>query len=112
MPFASLRDAESTGFGISRAVEDETGKSAAIAGAHTENLRSGFVMSEQSISDGKNNFTHFFVFMNRFYSCTFKVSMKVIKVKIHKIFTRNNHNFTIFKNEFYISKIRHLYPPK
>ena len=59
MPFASLRDAESTGFGISRAVEDESGKSAAIAGAHTENLRSGFVMSEQSISDEKNNFTHF-----------------------------------------------------
>ena len=59
MPFASLRDAESTGFGISRAVEDDSGKSAAIAGAHTENLRSGFVMSEQSISDEKNNYTHF-----------------------------------------------------
>ena len=59
MPFAALRDAESTGFGISRAMEDETGKSAAIGGAHTENLRSGFVMSEQSISDEKNNFTHF-----------------------------------------------------
>lgn len=59
MPFASLRETESTGFGISRAVEDETGKSAAIAGAHTENLRSGFVMSEEGISDEKNNFTHF-----------------------------------------------------
>ena len=59
MPFASLRDAESTGFGISRAVEDDSGKSAAIAGAHTENLRSGFVMSEESISDEKNNYTHF-----------------------------------------------------
>ncbi len=59
MPFASLRDAESTAFGISRAVEDDTGKSAAIAGAHTENLRSGFVMSEESIADEKNNFTHF-----------------------------------------------------
>ena len=59
MPFASLRETESTGFGISRAVEDETGKSAAIAGAHTENLRSGFVMSEESISDEKNNYTHF-----------------------------------------------------
>lgn len=59
MPFASLRDAESTGFGISRAVEDDSGKSAAIAGAHTENLRAGFVMSEQSISDEKNNYTHF-----------------------------------------------------
>ena len=59
MPFASLRETESTGFGISRAVEDESGKSAAIAGAHTENLRSGFVMSEESISDEKNNYTHF-----------------------------------------------------
>ena len=59
MPFASLREAESTGFGISRAVEDDSGKSAAIAGAHTENLRSGFVMSEESISDEKNNYTHF-----------------------------------------------------
>ena len=59
MPFASLRETESTGFGISRAVEDETGKSAAIAGAHTENLRGGFVMSEESISDEKNNYTHF-----------------------------------------------------
>lgn len=59
MPFASLRDAESTGFGLSRATEDDTGKSAAIVGAHTGNLRSGFVMSEESIADEKNNFTHF-----------------------------------------------------
>lgn len=59
MPFASLRETESTGFGIARAVEDETGKSAAIAGAHTENLRSGFMMSEDSISDEKSNYTHF-----------------------------------------------------
>ncbi|MBR2646924.1 MAG: ACT domain-containing protein [Clostridia bacterium] len=59
MPFASLREAESTAFGISRAMEDDSGKSAAIAGAHAENLRSGFVMSEESISDEKNNFTHF-----------------------------------------------------
>ena len=59
MPFAALREAESTGFGITRAVEDESGKSAAIAGAHTENLRSGFVMSEECISDEKNNYTHF-----------------------------------------------------
>jgi prephenate dehydratase len=59
IPFASLRETESTGFGIARAVEDETGKSAAIAGAHTENIRSGFVMSEESISDEKNNYTHF-----------------------------------------------------
>ncbi len=59
MPFASLRETESTGFGISRAMEDETGKSAAIAGAHIENLRGGFVMGEECISDEKNNFTHF-----------------------------------------------------
>lgn len=59
MPFAALRDTESTGFGVTRAMEDESGKSAAIAGAHTENLRSGFVMSEESIADEKNNFTHF-----------------------------------------------------
>ena len=59
MPFASLRETESTGFGVSRAMDDETGKSAAIAGAHTENLREGFVMSEESISDEKNNYTHF-----------------------------------------------------
>ncbi len=59
MPFASLRETESTGFGLSRAMEDETGKSAAIAGAHTESLRAGFVMGEESIADEKNNFTHF-----------------------------------------------------
>jgi prephenate dehydratase len=59
MPFASLRDAESTKFGLARAMEDDTGKSAAIVGAHTENLRKGFVMSAESITDEKNNFTHF-----------------------------------------------------
>ena len=59
MPFASLRETESTGFGIARAMEDESGKSAAIAGAHTENLRSGFVMGTECISDEKNNYTHF-----------------------------------------------------
>ncbi len=59
MPFASLRETESTGFGISRAMEDESGKSAAIAGAHIENLRSGFVMGKACISDEKNNYTHF-----------------------------------------------------
>ena len=59
MPFASLRDAESTAFGLARAMEDDTGKSAAIVGAHTENLRKGFVKSEESIADEKNNFTHF-----------------------------------------------------
>jgi prephenate dehydratase len=59
IPFAALRETESTGFGISRAMEDDTGKSAAIAGAHTENLRAGFVVSEQSIADEKNNYTHF-----------------------------------------------------
>lgn len=59
MPFASLRETESTGFGLTRAMEDDSGKSAAIAGAHTENLRAGFVMSEQSISNESNNFTQF-----------------------------------------------------
>ncbi len=60
LPFASLRETESTGFGISRAMEDETGKSAAIAGAHVEeSLRGGFVMGEECISDEKNNYTHF-----------------------------------------------------
>ncbi len=59
MPFASLRETESTGFGISRAMEDESGKSAAIAGSHIENLRNGFVMGEECISDEKNNYTHF-----------------------------------------------------
>ena len=59
MPFAALRETESTGFGLAKALEDESGKSAAIVGAHTENLRDGFVMSETSIADEKNNFTHF-----------------------------------------------------
>lgn len=59
LPFASLRETESTAFGLSRAMEDTSGKSVAIVGAHTENLRSGFVMSEESISDEKNNYTHF-----------------------------------------------------
>ena len=59
MPFASLREVESTGFGLTRAMEDDTGKSAAIAGAHTEKLRGGFVLSEECISDEKNNFTRF-----------------------------------------------------
>ena len=59
MPFAALRETESTGFGIARAMEDETGKSAAIAGAHTENLRSGFVLGKACISDEVNNFTQF-----------------------------------------------------
>lgn len=59
MPFASLKETESTGFGVCKAMEDDSGKSAAIAGAHTEHLREGFVMSEECISDEKNNFTHF-----------------------------------------------------
>ncbi len=59
MPFASLRETESTAFGVARAMEDETGKSAAIAGAHTENLRGGFLLGKTSISDEPNNFTHF-----------------------------------------------------
>jgi prephenate dehydratase len=59
LPFASFRETESTAFGLSRAMEDPSGKSVAIVGAHTENLRGGFVMSEESISDEKNNYTHF-----------------------------------------------------
>ncbi len=59
MPFASLRETESTGFGLSRAMEDESGKSAAIVGSHIENLRVGFVMGTECISDEKNNYTHF-----------------------------------------------------
>lgn len=59
LPFASLRETESTGFGLSRAYEDESGKSACIVGAHTEILRSGFVMDAECISDEKQNYTHF-----------------------------------------------------
>ena len=40
-------------------MEDESGKSAAIAGVHFCRLRKGFVMSEESIADEKQNFTHF-----------------------------------------------------
>ena len=59
MPFASLRETESTAFGLTRAMEDETGKSAAIVGSHCTGLRRGFVMSEESVADEKNNYTHF-----------------------------------------------------
>lgn len=59
LPFAALREAESTAFGLSKAMEDDTGKSAAVVGSHVENLRNGFVMSEESIADENNNFTHF-----------------------------------------------------
>ena len=59
MPFASLRETESTAFGLTKAMEDESGKSAAIAGAHAVRLRNGFVMGEECISDEKRNFTHF-----------------------------------------------------
>ena len=59
MPFAALRETESTGFGMIKAMEDDTGKSAAIVGAHAENLRKGFVLGEECISDEKNNVTHF-----------------------------------------------------
>jgi len=59
LPFASLRETESTGFGLVKAMEDSTGKSAAIVGAHTENLGKGFVISDECISDEKQNFTHF-----------------------------------------------------
>ena len=59
MPFTSLRETDSTAFGVSRAMEDDSGKSAAIAGAHAVKLRNGFKMSEECISNVKNNFTHF-----------------------------------------------------
>lgn len=59
MPFASLRETESTAFGLTKAMEDESGKSAAIAGAHAVRLRNGFVMGKECISDEKHNFTHF-----------------------------------------------------
>ena len=59
LPFASLRETESTAFGLTKAMEDESGKSAAIAGAHAGHLRGGFIVGEECISDEKNNFTHF-----------------------------------------------------
>lgn len=59
LPFASLRETESTAFGLSKAMEDESGKSAAIAGANGARLRKGFVMGKECISDEKNNVTHF-----------------------------------------------------
>ena len=59
LPFASLRETESTAFGLTKAMEDESGKSAAIAGAHTLHLRNGFVVGKECISDEKRNFTHF-----------------------------------------------------
>lgn len=59
LPFAALRETESTAFGLTKAMEDESGKSAAIAGAHAVHLRNGFVMGEECISDEKRNFTYF-----------------------------------------------------
>ena len=59
LPFASLRETESTAFGLSKAMEDESGKSAAIAGANGTRLRKGFVMGKECISDEKNNVTQF-----------------------------------------------------
>ena len=59
MPFAALRETESTAFGLSKAMEDDSGKSAAIVGAHVEGLRRGFVLGEECLSDEKNNYTHF-----------------------------------------------------
>ena len=59
LPFASLRETESTAFGLTKAMEDDSGKSAAIAGAHAVHLRNGFVVGKDCISDEKNNFTHF-----------------------------------------------------
>lgn len=77
LPFASLREAESTAFGLSKAMEDDSGKSAAIVGSHVESLRNGFVMSEESVSDEKNNFTHFLLI---------KKGVKAIPEKSVKIF--------------------------
>lgn len=59
MPFAALKETESTGFGLVRASEDASGKSAAIAGAHITRLPAGFVMSEECVSDEQNNRTQF-----------------------------------------------------
>jgi len=59
MPFASLRETESTSLGIDRAAEDASGKSAAIAGAHIAYLPEGFSRSEECISDEKYNQTQF-----------------------------------------------------
>ena len=59
MPFAALRETESTAFGLNKAMEDDSGRSAAIAGAHVEHLRPGFVVGEECLSDEKHNFTHF-----------------------------------------------------
>lgn len=59
LPFASLRETESTAFGLAKAMEDESGRSAAIAGVHAGRLRNGFVIGKECISDEKNNFTHF-----------------------------------------------------
>jgi len=59
MPFASLRETESTSLGIDRAAEDASGKSAAIAGAHIAYLPEGFSRSEECISDEKYNQSQF-----------------------------------------------------
>ena len=59
MPFAALKETESTAFGLVKATDDLSGKSAAVVGSHTKHIRTGFVMSEECISDEKNNFTHF-----------------------------------------------------
>ncbi len=78
MPFVSVREAESTGFGLTKAMEDDSGKSAAIVGAHLQaNLRKGFVMSEESVSDEQNNFTHFLLV---------KKGIKSLPEKTEKIF--------------------------
>ena len=74
--FASLREVESTGFGVAKAFEDETGKSAAIAGAHTTHLQKGFVMSERCIADEENNFTHFLL-IKKGEDCLPKASGKI-----------------------------------
>ena len=85
MPFASLRETESTMFGLTKAMEDDTGKSAAIAGSHAVRLRSGFVLGEDCISNEKNNFTHFLL-IEKGEECLPKTSERVFfsAVCLHK----------------------------
>ena len=59
LPFVALRETDSTAFGLEKAMEDASGKSAAIVGADGAHLRKGFVMGSECISDEKNNVTHF-----------------------------------------------------
>ena len=73
LPFVSLRETESTAFGLEKAMEDLSGKSAAIAGADGVMLRKGFVMGEECISDEKNNVTHFLL-VKRVRKCCLSIA--------------------------------------